>query len=125
MSEVLFDVEVAGEEEPVEFSPEAEVEALPGMVAAATKLKTPTATTEPAAIQVVRSLSRPIATSRALIRASLEFIAGLHHLTPASEDAEMPLRTSRPMSFSTGRRPISHDESYDDVQDRHARRPGR
>ena len=73
---MLFDVEVVKEDddvEPAEASPDWEVEALPGIVAAAMKLKTPTATTEPAAIQVVRSLSRPIATSRALIRASREF----------------------------------------------------
>jgi len=46
-------------------------DALPGMVSAATTANTPTAAIEPAAIQVVSSLSRSKATSRALIRASV------------------------------------------------------
>ena len=46
-------------------------DALPGIVSAATMANTPTAAIEPAAIQVVSSLSRSKATSRALIRASV------------------------------------------------------
>ena len=46
-------------------------DALPGIVSAATMANTPTAAIEPAAIQVVSSLSRSKATSRALIRSSV------------------------------------------------------
>jgi len=65
---------VAGEELVVEAGLEGG-DALPGMVAAAMALNTPTATTDPAAIQVVRSWRRRIAISRVLIRASVESIA--------------------------------------------------